>query len=58
MAKGPNIGSLWVFYNRDLNVIFHLDERYSLKPTVLESGQKSINWVSVDNFEALSRPYS
>ena len=28
----------------------------SLKATVLEDGKKSINWVSVGNFEILSRP--
>ena len=39
-------------------MIFHLNERHSLKATVLESGKKSINWVSVSNFETLSRPYS
>ena len=37
-------------------MIFHLDERHSLKATVLEGGKKSINWVSVGNFEILSRP--
>ena len=37
-------------------MIFHLDERHSLKATVLEDGKKSINWVSVGNFEILSRP--
>ena len=36
---------------------FNLDERHSLKATVLESGKKCINWVSVCNFETLSRPY-
>ena len=35
-------------------MIFHLYERHSLKATVLESGKKSINWVSVGNFETLS----
>ena len=34
-------------------MIFHLDERHSLKATVLESGKKTINWVSVGNFETL-----
>ena len=38
-------------------MIFHLDDRHSLKATVLESGKKSINWFSVGNFETLSRPY-
>ena len=37
-------------------MIFHLDERHSLKATVLEDGKKSINWVSVGNFEILSQP--
>ena len=37
-------------------MIFHLDERHSLKATVLEGGKKSINWVKVGNFETLSRP--
>ena len=37
-------------------MIFHLDERHSLKATVLEDGKKSKNWVSVGNFEILSRP--
>ena len=36
-------------------MIFHSDERHSLKATVLEDGKKSINWVSVGNFEILSR---
>ena len=35
-------------------MIFHLDERHSLKATVLESGKKSINWISVGNFETLT----
>ena len=39
-------------------MIFHLDERHSLEATVLESCKMSINWVSVGNFETLSRPYS
>ena len=34
-------------------MIFHLDERHSLKATVLESDKKSINWVSVGNLETL-----
>ena len=34
--------------------IFNLDERHSLKATVLESGKKCINWVSVGTFETLS----
>ena len=38
-------------------MIFQLDERHSLKATVLESGKKSINWVSVGNSEKLSGPY-
>ena len=38
-------------------IIFHLDERHSLKSVVFESGKKSINWVSVGNFETLSQPY-
>ena len=29
---------------------------YGLKATVLESGKKCINWVSVGTFETLSRP--
>ena len=33
-----------------------LDERPSLKATVLEGGKKSINWVKVGNFETLSQP--
>ena len=37
-------------------MIFHLDERHCLKATVLEGGKKSINWVSVGNFETSSRP--
>ena len=37
-------------------MIFHLDERHSLKATVLEDVKKSINWVSVGNFEILSQP--
>ena len=37
-------------------MIFHLYERHSLKATVLESGKKSINWVSVGNFETLRQP--
>ena len=37
-------------------MIFHLDERHSLKATVLEDGKKSINWVCVGNFEILSWP--
>ena len=37
-------------------MIYNLDERHSLKATVLESGKKCINWVSVGNFETLSRP--
>ena len=37
-------------------MIFHLDERHSLKATVLGDGKNSINWVSVGNFEILSRP--
>ena len=37
-------------------MIFHLDERHSLKATVLEDGKKSINWVSVGNIEILSGP--
>ena len=32
-------------------MIFNLDERHSLKATVLESGKKCINWVSVGTFE-------
>ena len=36
-------------------MIFNLDERHSLKATVLESGKKCINWVSVGTFETLSR---
>ena len=35
-------------------MIFHLYERRSLKAAVLESGKKSINWVSVGNFDTLS----
>ena len=35
-------------------ITFHLDERHSLNATVLESGQKCINWISVGNFETLS----
>ena len=35
-------------------MIFYLDERHSLKATVLESGKKSINWISVGNFETVS----
>ena len=35
-------------------MIFHLDERHSLKATVLEDGKKSINWVSVGNFVGLT----
>ena len=34
-------------------MIFYLYERHSLKARVLESGKKSINWVSVINFETL-----
>ena len=37
-------------------MIFNLDERHSLKATVLESGKKCINWVSVGTFETLSQP--
>ena len=37
-------------------MIFHLDERHSLKATVLEGGKKSINWVKVGNLETLNRP--
>ena len=37
-------------------MIFNLDERHSLKATVLESGKKCINWVSVGTFETLNRP--
>ena len=35
-------------------MIFHLDERHSLKSTVLESGKKDINCVFMGNFETLS----
>ena len=34
---------------------YNLDERHSLKATGLESGKKSINWVSLGNFETLRR---
>ena len=37
-------------------MIFNLDERHSLKATVLESGKKCINWVSVGTFEPYIRP--
>ena len=38
-------------------MIFNLDERHSLKATVLESGKKCINWVSVGTFETrLGKP--
>ena len=35
-------------------MIFNLDERHSLKATVLESGKKCINWVSVGTFRDLN----
>ena len=35
------------------HLIFHLDEKHSLEAMVLESGKKSINWVSVGNFKTL-----
>ena len=42
-------------YKKNISIyslmIFHLDKRHSLKATVLDSGKKSINWVSVGNFE-------
>ena len=39
-------------------MIFYLDERHSVKATGLERGKKSINWVSVGNFETLRQLYS
>ena len=51
----------WSTYKKNISIysqiIFHLDERHSLKATVLENGKKSTNWVSVGNFETLSQPY-
>ena len=48
----------WSTYKKNIliypEMTFHLDERHSLKDTVLENGKKSINWVSVGNFETLS----
>ena len=35
-------------------VIFHPDERHNMKATGLKSGNKSINWVFVGNFETLT----
>ena len=56
--KRPKV---WGTYKKNIliysQMIFHLDERHSLKATVFESGKKSINWVSVGNFDTLSRPY-
>ena len=50
----------WSTYKKNIliysQMIFHLDERHCLKGTVLEGGKKSINWVSVGNFETSSRP--
>ena len=39
-------------------MIFHLDERHTLKATMLESCKKSTNWASVGNCETLSKLYS
>ena len=55
--KGLNFGAHIRKHINIFQMIFHLDERHSLKVTVLESGKKCINWVSVGNFETLSRPY-
>ena len=47
----------WGIYKKNIliysQMIFHLDERHSLKATVLENGKTSINWVSLGNFETL-----
>ena len=37
-------------------MIFHLDERYNVRVMALKSGKKSLNWVSVGNFETLRIP--
>ena len=52
--KGLNVGTHKKSISIYSQMIFHLDERHSLKAIVLESGKKSTNWVSVGNFETLS----
>ena len=55
--KGLNFGA---HIRKHINIFpddISLDERHSLKATVLESVKKCINWVSVDNFETLSQTY-